>query len=128
MEKLTACPLDCYDSCVIDFSEDKIKAYKKGYTNGFLCPLLNNYTKFPTIQKARYNEKEIELDEALNILKDMLRDSNPNQILHYRGNGNFGLMQEVIDHFFASFNATLTDGSLCDGAGEAGIVASRGKM
>jgi len=127
MKKLTACPLDCYDSCVIDFSEDKIKAYKKGYTNGFLCSHLNHYTKFPTIQKARYNEKEIELDEALNILKDMLRDSNPNQILHYRGSGNFGLMQEVVDHFFASFNATLTDGSLCDGAGEAGIVASRGK-
>ncbi len=35
-------------------------------------------------------------------------------------------MQEVTDHFFASYRATLTDGTLCDGAGEAGIIKGRG--
>ncbi len=35
-------------------------------------------------------------------------------------------MQEVTDHFFSSFGVTLTDGTLCDGAGEAGIVEGRG--
>ena len=40
--------------------------------------------------------------------------------------GNFALVQEVSDHFFASFGATLCEGSLCDGAGRAGIQEGRG--
>ena len=35
-------------------------------------------------------------------------------------------MQKVTDHFFASYGAILTDGTLCDGAGEAGIIEGRG--
>jgi len=35
-------------------------------------------------------------------------------------------MQESSDHFFASYGVTLTDGTLCDGAGEAGIIEGRG--
>jgi len=35
-------------------------------------------------------------------------------------------MQEVTDHFFANLGATLTNGTLCDGAGEAGIIEGRG--
>jgi anaerobic selenocysteine-containing dehydrogenase len=126
MNKLTACPLDCYDGCEIVYENNKIKALRNGYTQGFLCPHLNHYTKYETITKPRYKGKEITLKEALAILKEMLQNSKQDEILHYRGSGNFALMQEVTDHFFASFGATLTDGSLCDGAGEAGIIEGRG--
>jgi anaerobic selenocysteine-containing dehydrogenase len=122
----TACPLDCYDACGISYENDKIKAFKKGHTNGFLCPHMNHYTKHKTINTPRYNGKSITLEEALIHLSEMLDKEEPSNVLHYRGSGNFALMQEVSDHFFASYGATLTEGTLCDGAGEAGIVEGRG--
>ena len=74
----------------------------------------------------RYNGVEISMDEALLKLKEILDTTSKEEILHYRGSGNFALMQQVSDHFFASYGATLTDGNLCDGAGEAGIIEGRG--
>jgi len=126
MSKRTACPLDCYDACAVSFENEKLKALKEGHTQGFLCTHLNNYLSVETIEKPSYRGKEITLNKALEILKEILKSSSPSQVLHYRGSGNFGLMQEVSDHFFASYGATLTDGTLCDGAGEAGIVEGRG--
>lgn len=122
----TACPLDCYDACEIVYEEGKLKGSKFGYTQGYLCTHLNHYEKHPTIQSPRLDGKEITISEALEALKLMLMESEPREILHYRGSGNFALMQEVGDHFFASFGAMLTNGTLCDGAGEAGIEEGRG--
>ncbi|MCD6190550.1 MAG: molybdopterin-dependent oxidoreductase [Sulfurimonas sp.] len=123
---LTACSLDCYDACAVVYDEGKLKALKDGHTQGFLCPHLNHYSKHETITMPRYKGKEISLDEAKVKLKEILESSNKNEILHYRGSGNFALMQEVTDHFFSSYGAVLTDGTLCDGAGEAGIIEGRG--
>jgi len=123
---LTACSLDCYDACAVIYDEGKLKALKDGHTQGFLCPHLNHYSKYETITAPRYKGEDITLDEALVKLKELLALSQKDKILHYRGSGNFGLMQEVTDHFFASLGATLTDGTLCDGAGEAGIIEGRG--
>lgn len=123
---ITACPLDCYDACGIIYDEKKLKPFKNGHTNGFLCPHLNHYEKFERITKPRYKGKEISMQEALEKLKELFNSECKSDILHYRGSGNFGLMQEVTDHFFAKLGATLTDGSLCDGAGEAGIIEGRG--
>jgi anaerobic selenocysteine-containing dehydrogenase len=123
---ITACPLDCYDACGISYVDGKLKAVKIGHTQGFLCPHMNHYDKHKTIQTPRYKGKEITMEGALIHLAQMLRESNSSEILHYRGSGNFALMQEVSDHFFASYGATLTEGSLCDGAGEAGIIEGRG--
>ena len=89
------------------------------------CPL-DCYDKFETISMPRYKGEEITINEALSKLKEILTSSEKSEVLHYRGYGNFSLMQEVTDHFFASIGATLTDGSLCDGAGEAGIIEGRG--
>ena len=123
---ITACSLDCYDACAVVYDEGKLKALKDGHTQGFLCPHLNHYDKHEIITTPRYKGEEITLDEALVKLKELLEASSKDEILHYRGSGNFGLMQEVTDHFFSSYGATLTDGTLCDGAGEAGIVEGRG--
>jgi len=125
-KNLTACSLDCYDACAVVYDDGKLKALKNGHTQGFLCPHLNHYSKHETIMMPRYKGKEITLDEAISKLKELLETSNKDEILHYRGSGNFGLMQEVTDHFFSSYGATLTDGTLCDGAGEAGIIEGRG--
>jgi len=114
----TACPLDCYDACDIVFKDYKI--------TGDLCPHLNHYEKYSQIVTPRYKGQKITLKEALIKLSMMLKTTSPKEILAYRGHGNFALMQEVTEHFFASFGATLTDGSLCDGAGEAGIIEGRG--
>jgi len=122
----TACPLDCYDACEITYENNSIKPQKEGFTQGFLCPHLNHYSHHNTITTPRYNGKEISMDEALDILKTILSSTYKSEILHYRGSGNFALMQEVTEHFFASLGATLTDGNLCDGAGEAGIIEGRG--
>jgi len=123
---VTACPLDCYDACSIIFDNNKLKASIKGHTNGFLCPHMNHYHKFERIVKPRYKCKEITMDEALVQLKKIFASEHKSDILHYRGSGNFGLMQEVSDHFFANLGATLTEGTLCDGAAEAGIIEGRG--
>jgi anaerobic selenocysteine-containing dehydrogenase len=122
----TACPLDCYDACEIVYVNDKPTPRKDGATQGFLCPHLNHYDKYETIASPRYKGVEIGMDEALLKLKEILSSTYKSDILHYRGNGNFALMQETTDHFFASFGATLTDGTLCDGAGAAGILEGRG--
>ncbi len=122
----TACPLDCYDACEISFDNQKIQALKSGHTQGFLCPHLNHYEKHEVITQARYKGQKISMQEALLKLKELINANLHSQTLHYRGNGNFALMQAVTDHFFASIGAVLTDGTLCDGAGEAGIIEGRG--
>jgi anaerobic selenocysteine-containing dehydrogenase len=124
LKNVTACPLDCYDSCSIIYENDTIKGMKEGFTQGFLCNHLNHYSDYTQIEKPRFQGKEITMDEALIHLVNILKKSQ--KTLHFRGNGNFALMQEVTDYFFGSYGATLTDGSLCDGAGEAGIIAGRG--
>lgn len=126
MSNKTACPLDCYDACEILFDNHKLRGVKEGHTQGFLCPHLNHYEKHATIQTPRYKGEEISLNMALLKLKEMIETTAKNRILHYRGSGNFALMQEVMDHFFASYGAVLTEGSLCDGAGEEGIIEGRG--
>lgn len=126
MTKTTACPLDCYDACAITYENNQLKAFKQGHTQGFLCPHMNHYDKFETIKSPSYKGEEISYDKAFELLEKILKLSQKNEILHYRGHGNFGLMQEVTDHFFASFGATLTEGTLCDGAGEAGVIEGRG--
>lgn len=125
-KKRTACPLDCYDACEIEYYEGKLIGLKSGHTKGFLCPHLHHYEKHEQIKEPRYKGEVISMEQVLEKLVEILRESGAENTLHYRGSGNFGLMQEVSDHFFASFGATLTNGSLCDGAGAAGIVAGRG--
>lgn len=123
---ITACPLDCFDACSIVYKDGKLSGVKTGHTQGFLCPHLNHYEKHERITSPSYKGVNISMDEALSKLKEILNSSLKSEVLHYRNHGNFALMQEVTDHFFAQVGAILTDGSLCDGAGESGIIEGRG--
>lgn len=122
----TACPLDCYDACSVLFEDGKLKGDPKHpLTQGFLCPSLNGFLKTPRIQTPRYQNREISLEEAMRILISLLQTHKENTLL-YTGSGNVGKMQAINSQFFAPLGATFTRGSLCDGAGDAGIVAGRG--
>ena len=125
-KNITACPLDCFDACSMEYDGTKLLATKEGHTRGFLCPHLNHYESFERITQARYKGEEISMQEALLKLKEILNSSYASEVLHYKSHGNFALMQGVTEHFFSQYGAVLTDGSLCDGAGEAGILEGRG--
>ncbi len=108
--------------------DGRLKGSSDTYTHGYLCPHLNHYENHERITAPSFQGRAVSMDEAMQILEEKCaKVSDASQLLHYRGHGNFGLMQEVTDHFFANFGATLTDGSLCDGAGEAGIIEGRGR-
>ncbi len=123
---ISACPLDCYDACGIIYDDGKLKAFKDGHTNGFLCSHINHYDTHTRIEKARYKGQEISMNEALTKLKEMLNTNPKSETLCYRNSGNFALMQGVTEYVFAQIGACVTEGSLCDGAGEAGIIKGRG--
>ncbi len=123
----TACGLDCPDACGIEIDRNsfpKIKADRKHpMSNGALCSLINRYIwQEERIKKAKINGKEVSLDEAL---EEVSLSLNSNSLL-WRGSGNFGVMQEITNLLFKEINGTTTKGSLCDGAGDAGIIAGRG--
>ncbi len=123
----TACGLDCYDACSIIVEEDSFKikgdaSHPSG--NGALCALLNKYMfEMPRIEKPRVNGVEVSMDEALEAVAEAFKAENS---LLWRGSGNFGVMQEVTNLFMEKIEGFLTKGSLCDGAGDAGIVEGRG--
>ncbi len=123
----TACGLDCPDACGIEADRNsfpKIKADKQHPTsNGALCSLLNRYIwQEKRIKRARVDGKEVSLDEAM---QEVSLSLNSNSLL-WRGSGNFGVMQEITNLLFKEIDGTTTKGSLCDGAGDAGIIAGRG--
>lgn len=128
MELNTVCPLDCYDACRIVLSEDgRLKGDKTHpITDGYLCTNLNHFDETSRISSPRFQGEPISMDHAVDILVKRLESCEPAHTLFYRGSGNIALMQRAMDHFFASMGAVGTRGSLCDGAGEAGVLLGRG--
>lgn len=125
---ITTCPLDCFDGCSIVVKEDlSLKGNKlHPVTQGYLCHHLNHYYHFDRIEEARYNGQSLSLEKALDILKEKLQTISPSKTLFFKGSGNLGMMQSVTKRFFASHQAVLASGSLCDEAGDAGVVQGRG--
>jgi len=125
--KTTACALDCYDACKIVVEEGFVSI--KGDSehpvgNGSLCTLLNkSIHSEPRIEKPRLNGVEVSMDEAMEAVTHAFEKTTS---LLWRGSGNMGVMQEVTNLLMESVNGMLTHGSLCDGAGDAGIVEGRG--
>ncbi len=125
--KRTTCPLDCFDACSVIYEDGKLKGDKNHpSTQGYLCPNLNAYLKTSRIEKPRYKGEEIAMEKALEILESQLREYRGKPSLYFKGQGNFGRMQDIPSLFFKAYGATFTRGSLCDGAGEKGILEGRG--
>jgi anaerobic selenocysteine-containing dehydrogenase len=124
----TACPLDCYDACRIVVNENgKLKGDGlHPVTKGYLCPNLNHFNECDRLNSPRLRGEDVSMAKAIETLIEALKGSKSDQILYYRGSGNVGLMQRSTEHFFGSLKAVGTSGSLCDGAGEAGVLLGRG--
>ena len=124
----TACGLDCYDACKITVEEGAFPKMtgdaEHPVGNGALCTMLNkSMHDEPRIEKARVDGKEVSFDEAMEAVHDAFKKK---ETLLWRGSGNMGVMQEVTNLFMEKVQGHLTKGSLCDGAGEAGILEGRG--
>lgn len=124
----TACGLDCYDACKIVLDEDSFPKMGGDATHptgdGSLCVLLNkSIHEAPRIESPRVDGKEVSMDEAMQAVADAFKKESS---LLWRGSGNMGVMQEVTSLFMENVGGSLTKGSLCDGAGNAGIINGRG--
>ena len=123
----TACPLDCFDACSVvcdpKYPNKLVAGSVVPSTNGVLCShLYKHMHETNRVTKPIVNGKEVSLDEALDVATDALKKS----WLLWRGSGNLGLMQRVTNLLAKEANGVVTRGTLCDGAGDAGIVAGRG--
>ncbi len=124
----TACGLDCYDACSILVSKDEYPKMTGDIDhpagNGALCSLLNKYMHEETrITTPRVNNKEVDMKEALEAVEKAFRSKKS---LLWKGSGNLGVMQDVTNLYMERIGGTLTSGSLCDAAGDAGIKMGRG--
>ena len=123
----TACPLDCFDACSVvcdpKYPDKLVAGSVVPSTNGVLCShLYKHMHESNRITKPMVNGKEVSLEEALDAAANALKES----WLLWRGSGNLGVMQRVTNLLAKELNGTITRGTLCDGAGDAGIVAGRG--
>ena len=124
---LTTCPLDCYDGCSIVFEEGKLKGDKAHpVTKGYLCAKMNKFLKYERLESAYFQGEKITLDKALKILEEKLKEYKDGKNLYFKGSGNLGKIQSITKEFFVRYGFFGTEGSLCDGAGDAGIKEGRG--
>jgi anaerobic selenocysteine-containing dehydrogenase len=124
----TSCPLDCYDACSVIFENNRlIGDNAHPITKGFLCPSLNSFLSTPKIQKPSLNGVEIGMNEALEVLSTKLKEYQDTNSIYFKSQGNFAKLQNITKEFFARYGSDFTKGSLCDSAGEAGILAGRGE-
>jgi len=128
MAVTTACALDCYDACKIIIEEDlfpKMSGEREHPVgNGALCTFLNKSIHDEArIKSARLDGEEVSLNEAMDAVHQAFEE---NSTLLWRGSGNMGVMQEVTNLLMEKTEGYITKGSLCDGAGDAGIVEGRG--
>ena len=115
--KFTACPLDCFDGCKVEYNNGVLKPSKDYITNGKLCKL------FGYLQKE-VNIIDKNIDNTLAQVVDKLKESNK-KVLYYKGSGNMGVMQHIPKKFFEKIGATFAIGSTCEASGEVGIQMGR---
>ena len=144
MEIVTACTLDCPDSCsllVETFADGTIRV--KGNSNhpvtaGFTCAKIRRFTQrlrskhritSPLLRQGK-NWKSIGWEEALQLCAEKIQQyrSEPESILHLRGEGDKGVLSQASKLFFAELGASQTTGSLCDVAGITACVADFGSL
>ena len=124
----TTCGLDCPDACGI-IADPKhfpkiIADTAHPTSNGALCSLLNKHLfEEPRVTTAKVDGNEVSLETALDATAKALQSESK---LLWRGSGNFGVMQEITNLLFEKIEGTTTKGTLCDGAGDAGIIEGRG--
>jgi formylmethanofuran dehydrogenase subunit B len=114
--KQTACPMDCFDACTVEYIDGKCKPGHDMVTNGKLCRLFGYLQSEKKLVDKNLNKT---LEKTAKVLE------TPDQkVLYYKGVGNLGVMQSIPKLFFEKIKATFATGGLCLGAGVAGIEMS----
>jgi len=124
----TACPLDCFDACSVvcdlEYPKKLVGGVAAPSTNGVLCAhLYKHIHEAKRIENATIDGKEVTLEEALDAVAVAIKET---PWLLWRGSGNLGVLQKVTNLLVQNTHGVLTHGTLCDGAGDAGIVEGRG--
>lgn len=121
--------MDCYDTCQCESIDGVVKGSKENLvTNGKLCVNFASLLKENFLETAKFENNDISLNKALEVLVDKLKSTDPLNTLFYKGSGNLGVMQSSTKNFFSQYGSVLTKGSLCDGGGGAGIESGRGRV
>ncbi|SDK47059.1 Anaerobic selenocysteine-containing dehydrogenase [Maridesulfovibrio ferrireducens] len=139
--KISACSLDCPDSCsfVVETKNNKITL--KGnpehpVTKGFICAKGKNLLKrinhpdriTNPLLKKNGSFESISWEEAFKLCADKLNSLDPQKILHVRGYGYRGVLADASNVFFRTLGSLETYGSLCDEAGCEAIVKTFGSL
>ena len=145
MKTITACTLDCPDSCsllveAVDNGRSTIRGNPDHpYTRGFTCPKIKTFARrlnspnritVPMIKegsKWRHISWEAALDRCAEYLQ-MCR-TTPGTLLNVHGSGDNGLVARSTNKIFASLGSIqVAAGQLCNAAGSEAFVADFGKM
>ena len=144
MEILTACTLDCPDACsllvkILAHGAIRIRGNPNHpVTKGFTCAKIRRFGQRlsskhritrPLLRQGQ-DWKPIDWEEALQLCAEKIQEhrSEPESILHLRGEGDKGVLSQASKLFFAELGASTTAGSLCDVAGIAACIADFGSL
>ncbi len=144
MDIVTACTLDCSDSCSLlvqikSNGDVKIKGNPSHpFTAGFTCARMRRFhrrSQSPNrittpLLREKNNWKAIEWKEALRLCteKVQLYRHEPESILHINGDGDMGVLGKINALFFSKLGASQVSGSLCDSAGIAACISDYGSL
>jgi len=145
MEKISACTLDCQDSCstvvTVDPETERIRITGNPdhpFTRGFICKKgKNTYRRNTSDQRIttpliRHKDKFLptDWDTALDLVAEKLKalSREPASILHVRGYGYRGFFADAGNYLFNALGASSTRGALCDGAGCTAYMADFGGL
>lgn len=130
MKKITACTMDCGDTCslVVDPEEKSVTGNPRHpFTKGFCCKKGGRYFDrldsderiVEPLMRSGDGFVPISWDEAFDMIVPRLNAArkNPASILHVHGYGYRGILAEASPIFFKKLGSTTTYGSVCDDAG-----------
>lgn len=133
MEEITACTLDCPDSCsLIVYRDARGEAHVRGnpdhpFTAGFTCRKARNFIKrlqspdriTTPLLKTATGRRPISWSDALDLCAEKIEAyrKEPASILHFQGEGAKGALKGVTKLFFGMLGSSRVKGSLCDAAG-----------
>ena len=137
MQVKTMCNRDCPDACGIVATVENGRITRiegdpdHPVTAGFLCYRTNKFLARQydperiTTPLLRTGDRfePISWDRAIETiaakLEQVLAESGPAAIFHYRSGGSMGLMKQVTDYFFERIGpVAIKSGDICSGAGD----------
>ena len=139
----TTCPFDCWDACgaLVQVERGCVTAIRGDpdhpYALGTICGKLAGYPRFlysaerirqPLLRDGsgwRPLTWPAALDLCVRHLEAAMSAGGDNLVFDL-GHGNCGLLRLAGQRFFRLLGATITTGSLCDIAGEKGLVTTLG--